>query len=61
MQDANTPFRLMQRAAFEPLLRELPDDCFAPNVILCGLAARAALRKVGAVLRGLTDGGGSKA
>ena len=44
VQDANTPFRLMQRAAFEPLLRELPDDCFAPNVILCGLAARAGLR-----------------
>lgn len=44
IQDVNTPFRLMRRARLVPLLAMLPDDCFAPNVALVGLAARAGLR-----------------
>jgi dolichol-phosphate mannosyltransferase len=58
VQDANTPFRLMRRAAFEPVLRDLPDDCFAPNVILCGLAGRAGLRicEIPVLHRGRTVG-----
>jgi dolichol-phosphate mannosyltransferase len=43
-QDVNTPFRLMRRSSFAPLLRIVPDDCFAPNVALTGLAALAGLR-----------------
>lgn len=44
LHDVNTPFRLMRRAAFEPIVAALPDRCVAPNVALCGLAARAKLR-----------------
>jgi len=46
LQDVNTPFRLMNAAAFSPLFALLPDDTFAPNVILTGLAARRGLRLV---------------
>lgn len=44
IEDVNTPFRLMRRAPLVPLLAMLPDDCFAPNVVLVGLAAWAGLR-----------------
>jgi len=44
LRDVNTPFRLMRREAIAPLVAALPDDCFAPNVALSGLAARAGLR-----------------
>jgi dolichol-phosphate mannosyltransferase len=42
--DVNTPYRLMRREALQPLLLSLPDDLFAPNVILSGLAVRRGLR-----------------
>ena len=42
--DVNTPFRLMRRQCLQDLLRDLPDDLFAPNVILSGLAVRSGLR-----------------
>jgi glycosyltransferase involved in cell wall biosynthesis len=48
ISDVNAPFRLMSRTRLLPLLPMLPDDCFAPNVALAGLAARAGLR-MGAV------------
>lgn len=44
LRDVNTPFRLMRRAAIARLLRVVPEDCFAPNVALSGLAARGGLR-----------------
>jgi glycosyltransferase involved in cell wall biosynthesis len=43
-QDVNTPFRLMRRSSFARLFTAVPNDCFAPNVALAGLAARASLR-----------------
>jgi glycosyltransferase involved in cell wall biosynthesis len=42
--DANTPYRLMRRSAITNLLRLLPDDAVAPNVMLSGLAGSARLR-----------------
>jgi dolichol-phosphate mannosyltransferase len=42
--DVNTPYRLMRRERLAPLLAPLPDDLFAPNVILSGLAVRNHLR-----------------
>jgi hypothetical protein len=42
--DVNTPYRLMRRARLTELIAGLPDDLFAPNVILSGLAVRRGLR-----------------
>lgn len=44
IRDVNTPYRLMRRHCLRELLSELPDDLFAPNVILSGLAVRSGLR-----------------
>ncbi len=44
VRDVNSPYRLMRRERLLPLLDLLPDDPFAPNVLLSGLAARAGLR-----------------
>src|SRR5438093_730146 len=46
VRDANAPYRLYRRAAFERLLAAVSPDAFAPNVILTGLACRAGLRIV---------------
>ena len=44
VRDVNSPYRLMRRDALGPLLDQVPDDAFAPNTLLSGLAARAHLR-----------------
>jgi glycosyltransferase involved in cell wall biosynthesis len=44
VSDVNTPYRLMRRERLTPLLASLPDDLFAPNVVLSGLAVRHRLR-----------------
>lgn len=44
LADPNSPCRLWRGEALRPLLAELPGDLFAPNVVLCGLAARQRLR-----------------
>ena len=44
VRDVNSPYRLMRRDALRPLLDQVPDDAFAPNTLLSGLAARARLR-----------------
>lgn len=44
LRDVNTPFRLYRRTALAQLLRTVPMDTFAPNVILAGLAVRSGLR-----------------
>lgn len=42
--DVNTPYRLMRAGAFAEVYRAIPDDTFAPNVIISGMAARKHLR-----------------
>lgn len=42
--DVNSPYRLMRRDRFSALLRHVPPDAFAPNVLLTGLAVRGRLR-----------------
>src|SRR5262245_26940185 len=42
--DVNVPFRLARRTHLQGLMAELPEDLFAPNVALAGVAARAGLR-----------------
>ena len=44
VKDVNTPYRLMRRERLAQLVAPLPDDLFAPNVILSGLAVRSHLR-----------------
>ena len=44
VRDVNAPYRLIRRSRLQELLRDLPGEPFAPNVILSGLAARARLR-----------------
>lgn len=39
--DVNSPYRLMRARAFEDFIAALPDDTFAPNVLLTGCAAWA--------------------
>ena len=35
--DVNCPFRLMRAAVLKDMLRQIPDDTFAPNVAIAGL------------------------
>lgn len=42
--DANCPYRLMRGTAYFALMDELPEDTFAPNVILSGYSVRSNLR-----------------
>lgn len=44
IHDVNCPYRLLRSATVEPLVRQIPADTFAPNVILSGLACRHRLR-----------------
>jgi dolichol-phosphate mannosyltransferase len=46
IQDVNTPYRLVRRAALERMVTRIPDAAFAPNVIMSGLAVRDGLRVV---------------
>lgn len=61
IRDVNTPYRLMRRSRLEPLLEGLPDDTFAPNVLLSGMAVRAGLRiyETGVPHEGRRAGSGS--
>lgn len=54
INDVNTPYRLMRRSCLRGFLGELPDDLFAPNVILSGLAVRSGLRIYETPVRWLT-------
>lgn len=42
--DVNTPYRLMRASVFAGLYDAIPDDTFAPNVIISGMAARKKMR-----------------
>jgi dolichol-phosphate mannosyltransferase len=44
VRDVNAPYRLFRGTSLADLLRDLPGDVFAPNVILAGLAVRKRLR-----------------
>jgi glycosyltransferase involved in cell wall biosynthesis len=46
IRDVNVPYRLYRRSALQTLLPLIPDDTFAPNVALAGLAIRRGLRVV---------------
>jgi glycosyltransferase involved in cell wall biosynthesis len=61
VDDVNTPYRLMRRERLAELVAGLPDDLFAPNVILSGLAVRERLRiwQTPVPHQGRRHGGGS--
>ncbi len=42
--DVNTPYRLMRTEKFAEFYKQIPDDTFAPNVIVSGLAAKHKFR-----------------
>ena len=42
--DVNAPYRLIRQSSLVEILSMIPDDTFAPNVIISGLAARSGLR-----------------
>ena len=42
--DVNTPYRLMRAALLAPLVERIPDDTFAPNVLLSGAFSRSTAR-----------------
>ena len=42
--DVNAPYRLIRQSSLVAILSMIPDDSFAPNVIISGLAARGGLR-----------------
>ena len=44
LADVNCPYRLMRSSTLAPLLVPIPDDTFAPNVVLSGMLARSGAR-----------------
>ena len=42
--DVNTPYRLMRASAFASIYDIIPDNTFAPNIIISGMVARKHLR-----------------
>jgi len=42
--DVNSPYRLMRADQFKGVFRQIPDDTFAPNVIISGYACHRRLR-----------------
>ncbi len=46
VKDVNVPYRLMRSKMLQPIIAQIPDDTFAPNVIIAGVMARAKLRLI---------------
>ena len=44
LADVNCPYRLMRSSALAPLLAPIPDNTFAPNVVLSGMLSRSGAR-----------------
>ena len=44
VHDVNSPFRLMRGERFKELFSMIPEDAFAPNVIITGAASKKGLR-----------------
>ncbi len=42
--DVNVPYRLMRSSVLRDIVARIPDDTFAPNVLISGAMARAGLR-----------------
>jgi len=42
--DVNAPFRLMRTEYLSPIVRQVPDDTFAPNLIISGSLSKSDLR-----------------
>jgi glycosyltransferase involved in cell wall biosynthesis len=42
--DVNVPYRLMRSEVLKPIVERIPDDTFAPNVIISGAFARSGAR-----------------
>jgi len=40
INDVNSPYRLMRCSVFKSLYSQIPDDTFAPNLIISGMAAK---------------------
>lgn len=38
--DVNCPYRLMRTSFFKEIFRNIPEDTFAPNIIISGMAAK---------------------
>lgn len=53
LSDANTPFKLIRRDLFEHLRGHVPDDAFAPSVLLLVAAVRSGARVVEVPVRQL--------
>lgn len=46
LRDVNTPYRLMRADVLAPIVARIPDDTFAPNVVISGALARTGARVV---------------
>ncbi len=44
VDDVNVPYRLMRVSKFLPFINNIPDDTFAPNVIITGIALKNKFR-----------------
>lgn len=44
VHDVNSPFRLMRGRLFKEIFFKIPEDTFAPNVIISGVASKARFR-----------------
>jgi len=40
IKDVNCPYRLMRTSAFKPIFTNIPENTFAPNIIVSGMATR---------------------
>jgi dolichol-phosphate mannosyltransferase len=43
-RDVNSPYRLLKKSTYENLFKAIPDDTFAPNVIIAGYTAKKQLK-----------------
>jgi len=41
VRDVNTPYRLMRSTVLDPIVERVPDDTFAPNILISGAIAHA--------------------
>ncbi|MEP1490513.1 MAG: glycosyltransferase family 2 protein [Algibacter sp.] len=44
VKDVNCPYRLMRTSAFKDIFTSIPEDTFAPNVIVSGMASKKKLK-----------------
>ncbi len=40
VRDVNTPYRLMRATKLRPIVRAIPDDTFAPNILISGVFSK---------------------